>query len=36
MQSLRGTFATRGILIVIGAVIAIPASALTVVYELND
>src|SRR6266568_3475404 len=29
MQSLRGTFATRGILIVIGAVIAIAASAVT-------
>ncbi len=31
MQSLRGTFATRGILIVIGAVIAIAASAVTAV-----
>src|SRR5437879_12675888 len=31
MQSLRGTFATRGILIVIGAVIAIAASAVTTV-----
>src|SRR5438105_15937538 len=29
MQSLRGTFATRGILIVIGAAIAIAASAVT-------
>jgi uncharacterized protein len=29
MQSLRGTFATRGILIVIGALIAIAASAVT-------
>jgi len=31
MQSLRGTFATRGILIVIGALIAIAASAVTAV-----
>src|SRR5437016_7855909 len=31
MQSLRGTFATRGILIVIGAAIAIAASAVTAV-----
>src|SRR5437870_2445284 len=31
MQSMRGTFATRGILIVIGAVIAIAASAVTAV-----
>jgi uncharacterized protein YggE len=30
MQSLRGTFATRGILIVIGALVAITASAVTV------
>lgn len=31
MQSLRGTFATRGILIVIGALIAIAASAVTAI-----
>src|SRR5437764_12404315 len=31
MQSLRGTFATRGILIVIGALIAIAAPAVTAV-----
>ena len=31
MQSLRGTFATRGILIIIGALIAIAASAVTAV-----
>src|SRR5437870_11862081 len=31
MQSMRGTFATRGILIVIGALIAIAASAVTAV-----
>src|SRR2546426_1206235 len=31
MQSLRATFATRGILIVIGALIAIAASAVTAV-----